>query len=494
MKRTLQLGIIGGLLGVLVVSTLPVHAKDPVSINNDESHRTLRNMGKSFASIAENASPAVVGVKAEKTYAAKARSGALHGSQMPLDNDFFERFFGPQGRSRAPQREQEQPRQTAQGTGFLVSADGYILTNDHLVGSEDGEILEKVLVKLADGHEVEAKVIGTDPDTDVAVIKIEGKNHPYIELADSDALEVGEWVVAIGNPFGFTHTVTSGIVSAKGRNVNLTSYDDFIQTDAAINPGNSGGPLLNLDSKVVGINSAIYGPRANIGIGLAIPINLAKSVYDQLVETGEVSRGFLGVSPADLSYGMARKLKLDEPKGAQIQEVTEDSAADHAGFKPYDVVLEFDGEPVKDAQDFRHKVAQVKPGEKVKILIARDGQERTLTAVLDRRSDAIGRESAAVAEKNGLLGIEVRNLTDDLAGRYGFEDMGGVLITNVQSGSDAYRKGLRPGMLIIEAEFELVKNAQQFKKLVEQVKSDEEIVLRVYNGRQKNIVSIKRND
>ncbi|MFC1766090.1 Do family serine endopeptidase [Planctomycetota bacterium] len=488
MKKFWRQSVVIGILGVLLITALPVQAED------QESIKALRSIGKAFASIAEKASPAVVGVQAEKVYTGQSQSRSPHGEAMPFDDDFFEWFFGPQ-RRRAPQKqEREQPRQTAQGSGFLVSADGYILTNDHLVGSEEGVSVEEVRVKLSDGQEVVAKVIGTDPDTDIAVIKIKGDNYPYIELADSDALEVGEWVVAIGNPFGFTHTVTSGIVSAKGRNVELTQYDDFIQTDAAINPGNSGGPLLNLDSKVIGINSAIYGSMGNIGIGLAIPINLAKSVYDQLVETGEVTRGFLGVSPVDLSYGMARKLKLDEPKGAQIQEVTKDSAADRAGFEPYDVVLEFNGEQVKDAQDFRRKVAQVKPGKNVKVLIVRDGRKKTLTAVLDRRSEALAKESPAEAEEDELLGIEVRNLTDDLAERYGYEDMGGILITDVKSGSDAHRKGLRPGLLIIEAEFEPVKNTRQFKTLVEQAKDDGEIVLRIYTGRQKIIVSVKFND
>jgi serine protease Do len=491
MKKSWQRSLVIGVLGLLLVTVLPASAED------QESIKALRSMGKAFASIAEKASPAVVGVKAEKVYTGRSRG---RGEQMmPFDDEFFEWFFGPQRRRRSPQRQESdrRPRQTSQGTGFLVSADGYILTNNHLVGllsSEEDVVVEKVLVMLEDGHEVEAKVIGTDPETDVAVIKIKGDDHPYIELADSDAVEVGEWVIAIGNPFGFTHTVTSGIVSAKGRNVGLNAYDDFIQTDAAINPGNSGGPLLNLDGKVVGINSAIYGPMGNIGIGLAIPTNLAKSIYEQLVENGEVARGFLGVQPEDVSYEIADKLNLEDTKGALIEAVTEDSAADRAGFEVYDIVLEFNGQKIKDAKDFRYKVAQVPPGKKVTILVLRDGKQKLLTAVLDRRSEALAKYTPEAVEEDTSIGIEVRNLTDDLAERYGYEDMEGILITDVKPSSDAYRKGLRPDMLIIEAEFKPVKNTSQFKKLVEQAKEDGVIALRVHTGRMKKIVSVKIED
>ncbi|MCX5634310.1 MAG: trypsin-like peptidase domain-containing protein, partial [Planctomycetota bacterium] len=267
----------------LLITPLSAFSQDTDSIN------TLRQMGKAFAQIAEKASPAVVGIKVEN----KARRQDYPTMQSPFDSpsdpfgndEFFERFFRRQmPRSRSPQQRQ-QPRSIAQGSGFIISADGYILTNNHLVGEAD-----KILVKVRDETEVEAKIIGTDPDSDVAVIKIDKKNLSFIEFADSDKLEVGEWVLAIGNPFGLSHTVTAGIVSATGRSgVGLTKYEDFIQTDAAINPGNSGGPLLNLDGKVVGINTAIIGPGGNIGIGLAIPSNMAKSVYEQLAAGGPVT-------------------------------------------------------------------------------------------------------------------------------------------------------------------------------------------------------------
>jgi serine protease Do len=480
-RKEVRLAVIAGALFFCLVTNNPLQAEDKESID------ALKSIGKAFASIAEKASPAVVAIQAEKLVSGRSQ-GRYYDRQMPFDEDIFEYFFGP--RNRTPQRDRERPqqRQASQGSGFLVSHDGYILTNNHLVGTEENEEVTKVTVKLSNGKELKAKIIGTDPDTDVAVVKIEGDSYDYIELADSDALEVGEWVVAIGNPFGFAHTVTAGIVSAKGRNVDLTNYDNFIQTDAAINPGNSGGPLLNLDGKAVGINSAIYGPMGNIGIGLAIPVNMAKNVYDQLVATGEVSRGFLGVYPQDVTHDLASELKLDEVRGAAIGEVTEDSAADKAGFRVYDVVIELDGQPVENAQDFRRKVARIKPGEDVDIVVIRKGRKKTLTATLDRRPDMA---QSGKQEKDTHLGIEVHNLNKELAERYGFENMEGVLIVGVESGSDAEHKGLRPGLLIIEADFEPVKNTSQFYKILEEAKEDGQVTLRVSTGRVKLIVTVK---
>ena len=262
----------------------------PAFAGDSNSVAMLRHMGKAFVEIVRKASPAVVWVTTEQVVTKdypSMRNRPFGGQKSPFDDDFFEFFFDqPRSRKRSPQ---PKSLRKAQGSGFIISADGYILTNNHVV-----ENVDKVMVKLADEREFEAKVIGADPESDVAVIKIDANNLSILELADSDALEVGEWVLAIGNPLGLSHTVTAGIVSAKGRNrLGLADFENFIQTDAAINRGNSGGPLLNLDGKVVGISTAIYGPGVNIGIGFAIPINMAKSVYPQLVETGTVVRGFL---------------------------------------------------------------------------------------------------------------------------------------------------------------------------------------------------------
>ncbi|MHC4076190.1 MAG: trypsin-like peptidase domain-containing protein, partial [Planctomycetota bacterium] len=292
----------------------------PVAAQDSESIATLRRMGDAFAQIADKASPAVVGIKAE-TKVAQGPFGLREWPFDPFGDDFFDHFFR---RQRPRRRSPQHRKQVSQGSGFIISPDGYILTNNHLVGKT-----EKIMVKLADDKEYEGKLIGADPDSDVAVIKIEAEDLKCLELADSDKLKVGEWVIAIGNPFGFSHTVTAGIVSAKGRSgVGLAAYEDFIQTDAAINPGNSGGPLLNLDGEVVGINTAIISRSGgNMGIGLAIPVNMAKGIYEQLIESGTVARGFLGVNIQSLTADLAESLGLErETKGVIIPEVMKDSA------------------------------------------------------------------------------------------------------------------------------------------------------------------------
>jgi serine protease Do len=283
----------------------------PPALAEDAGINALRQVSKAFAKIAEEASPAVVGIKAEKTitYEQPMFREWPFGEQFdPFEDDIFDRFF----RWYSPRRREPRQRkyqQRAQGSGFVVSADGYILTNNHLVGDAD-----KVLVKVEEDEEVEAKVIGTDPDSDVAVIKIDTKDLTHLELADSDKLEVGEWVVAIGNPFRLSQTVTAGIVSAKGRSgFRLAAFEDYIQTDAAINPGNSGGPLLNLDGKVIGINTFIISQSGGyMGIGFAIPINMAKFVYQRIVEKGEVERGYLGIRYKELTPESAPAFGLDE--------------------------------------------------------------------------------------------------------------------------------------------------------------------------------------
>jgi len=446
---------------VLLALPLSVWAEDEQSI------ATLRRMGKAFASIAEKASPAVVGVRAEKKVESRYPSRG-----MPFDDDLFEYFF----RRRSP-RQFEQPEQTqvAQGSGFIVTPDGYILTNNHLVGGAT-----EVKVSLDDGNTLSAEVIGTDPQTDVAVIKVKGENLPYLEWADSDALEVGEWVIAIGNPFGLSHTVTAGIVSAKGRSrIGVADYEDFIQTDAAINFGNSGGPLLNLDGQAVGINTAIIGPGGNVGIGLAIPINMAKAIYTQLKETGKVVRGFLGVVIQDLEPDMAESFGAEDVKGVLVSDVSEDSAAEKAGLKAGDVVIELEGEPVASANELTNRVAMYKPGTEVKLVIMREGKRRTVRATLDKRPDGLSRLATGGSAAQEQLGLSVQTLTKDLAGDLGYEGLSGVVVTEVEPGSLAADAGIRPGALILEVEREPVRNVKEFNQAIRDAQEKGKALLRV---------------
>lgn len=483
--------IISAFLALLLFVSLSANAQDANSIES------LRQMGKAFARISEKASPAVVGIKASQTITQQysAMPNLPFGNPFGDDEDVFEHFFGrPSPRQRTPQPPKTRKfQQLAQGTGFIVSSDGYILTANHLVGDA-----EKVMVKEGNNQEVEAKVIGTDPDSDVAVIKIDGKDLPFLKMADSDKLEVGEWVLAIGNPFGLTHTVTAGIVSAKSRSgFRLAEYEDYIQTDAAINPGNSGGPLLNLDGEAVGINTAIISPSGrsywagSVGIGFAIPMNMAKSIYKQLVETGKVARGFLGVGIQDLTAENAPFFGLKEDtKGVIVPEVTKDSAAEKAGLKPGDVIIELNGKPVEAAKELQGRVAALKPDTDVELVIVRDGHRETISAKLSERpsKEQVAKGGTETLEK---LGLVVQNLTDDLAEQYGYEGLAGVVVTQVEPGSIAQLAGITPGALILEVNRKPVENTKTFKQAIEDAAKEDAVMLRIRQGQGVAFIVLK---
>jgi serine protease Do len=461
-------------LGILLVLFLSAS----VLGGDDQSITTLRQMGKAFASIAEKASPAVVGVRATKTLKGSARGDLSDDSNGSLE-DFFRYFYGPDASPRRFPRgrgDQSQPKQTAQGSGFLISDDGYILTNNHMVGDADS-----VTVQLADGRKLSAKIIGSDAQTDVALIKIEATGLPFIELADSSKLEVGEWVIAIGNPFGLSHTVTAGIVSAKGRSrIGVADYEDLIQTDAAINLGNSGGPLLNLDGKAVGINAAIIGMGGNIGIGLAIPSNMAKDIYTQLKENGKVVRGFLGVQLDDLQPGMGEYFGVESGKGVIIMNVIDGSPAEKAGIKADDVVVEFEGEPVTNMNEFRNKVAMHKPGSKIELVVVRDKQRKTITATLDE----LPKDEAIVgASSRGdfleTLGLKVETLSPDMADRLDLDNVTGVIVTDVKAGSPASDAEIEVGDLITDVNRKPVRNIKEFREAIAKAQKDGKALLRI---------------
>ncbi len=469
----------------------------PAVAQAEKSVETLRDMGKTFAAIAQNASDAVVGIEASKIEKQDMPSEGLRQwdqqRQSPFENDPFEFFF----RRRFPRRFPQEPRRSrAFGSGFIISEDGYILTNNHLVEKAEDD---KVYVTLSDKREFEAEIIGTDPASDVAVVKIDAGDLPTVELGDSDSIEVGEWVLAIGNPLGLTWTVTAGIVSAKNRSgLGVTKYEDFIQTDAAINFGNSGGPLLNIDGKVIGINTAIVSRGGgNIGIGLAIPINLAKSAFEQLKETGRVARGFLGVGIEDLTPALAESLDLEATKGVVVTEVMEDTPAKDAGFEVYDVIVELNGREMETANQLRDSVSSLKPGTEVEIVIIRDGDRKELETELGERAVGIEARGRGGYRKRSepaeALGFRVEEFTSgDRGGMY--EGLSGVIVSYVKPGSPAERAGLRKGMLIMEVDRTEVESVQEFNEEIEEAGEDGTVLLLVHNGRYNQLMALKVKD
>jgi serine protease Do len=434
-----------------------------------------RMMPVDIPQLVKDVSPAVVNISTTQMVRLdRPRSRSPFGQQDPFE-EFFHNFFG-----RMPR---EQKRRSL-GSGFIVSQDGYILTNNHVVEKAD-----EVTVTLLDKEEFKAKVVGTDPKTDIALIKIEsGKKIPYIALGESDRLEVGEWVVAIGNPFGLGHTVTAGIVSAKGRIIGSGPYDDFIQTDASINPGNSGGPLFNLKGEVVGINTAII--QGGQGIGFATPIQLAKSVLGQLKDKGKVTRGWLGVYIQPLSADVAEKLGVKDRRGALVSDVTKDGPAEKAGIRSGDVILAYDGKEIRDEHELPAAVAGTKPGKKVDIRIVRDGKEMTVPVTIAEMEGEPGKRVKPADLSKGL-GLTVQDITPELAKRLELESDKGVVVTSVEGGSPAEDAGFQEGDVIRQIERQPVGSVAQFGKLMAKYKGEKTVLFLVERGGARLFVTVK---
>jgi serine protease Do len=376
-------------------------------------------------------------------------------------------------------------RQRSLGSGFIIDADGFILTNNHVV-----ENAQKIVVKLADDQEYEAKVVGRDAKTDIAIIKINAKAAlTAASLGDSDNLDVGEWVVAIGNPFGLDSTVTSGIVSAKGRHIGQGPYDNFIQTDASINPGNSGGPLINLRGEVIGINTAIFSRTGgNMGIGFAIPINLAKEVLPQLRGKGKVTRGYLGVLIQKVTPEIAESLGMDRGYGALVANVSKDGPADKAGVKVGDVIVEFDGKEVKDSGDLPIIVARTAVDKKIRMKVLRDKTEVTLNVAVGELKDE---EVVASAPEKGELGMTVQKLTPQLAENLGLDKTDGVVVTAVEPGSAADEAGIRRGDVIVEVDRKPVRGVEEYRKFIAGSRKGRGILFLVRRGESTLFLALK---
>ena len=419
----------------------------------------------SFSPVVDKAQAAVVNISTVKVV--KGREFGSMGSPFmsPDGGDPFEQFFGPVPRG--------DRKASSLGSGFIFDPAGYVITNNHVVeGAED------IKVKLTSGEEIHADIIGRDPKTDLALLKLKKEGvYPYLALGNSSELKIGDWVVAIGNPFGLEHTVTAGILSARGRAIGAGPYDDFLQTDASINPGNSGGPLLNLAGEVVGINTAIVAGGS--GIGFAIPSNLALGVVDQLKIKGKVVRGWMGVMIQKITPAMAKGLGLKDEKGALVGDVDANGPAAEAGLKSRDVIINFDGKPIDDWQDLPLVVANTEVGKKVKVVVVRDKKEMTVNVkVAELQDDSQVSENTAT----GKLGLNLQPVSPQLAKRLGLEEAAGVYVASVEQGSLAADAEIRNGDVILEVNDVKIQDMNDYNGAVKNKKSGDTIVFLLYRG------------
>jgi serine protease Do len=427
-----------------------------------------------FVELTKKLKPSVVNISTAKTVSPQRNAQRPRNpfGQDPFD-DFFNRFFD------VPQHSF---KQRSLGSGFIISNDGYILTNNHVVGGAD-----EIKVKLSDGREFKATVKGTDEKLDLAVLKIEVKGAlPVAELGDSDATQVGEWVMAIGNPFGLSQTVTAGIVSATGRVIGSGPYDDYIQTDASINPGNSGGPLFNAQGKVVGINTAII--QGGQGIGFAIPINMAKVVLPQLEEKGKVTRGWLGVAIQPVTPELAKSFGVEGEKGALVADVTKESPADKAGLKSGDIIMEFDGKQILEMNSLPRFVAATPVGKKVKLKFLRNGKQEEAAVTIERLKE--GEESVAPAAVEDRLGITVKELSAELAAQLRIKETKGVVVVAVKPDGIAEEAGITSGDLIKEINGDRINSMDDYNKAVSAHKKGNIMRLLLRRGESSLFVAI----
>ncbi len=451
-------------------AAVPLGSSEPVP----QELLVLQDFSKAFVAVAKIASPAVVTISSSTTV--KQRF-----SHPLMDDPLFRQFFG------VPEREQVM---RGLGSGVIVNPEGYILTNNHVISEADA------ITVTIDKVEHTARVIGKDPASDIAVIKIDKNNLPTIKLGDSDKLEVGEWVIAIGNPFSdiLEKTVTAGIVSAKGRSLGSglgdgqLRYQDFIQTDAAINPGNSGGAMVNLRGELVGINTAIVG-RSNVGVGFAIPINMARSIMEQLISSGKVRRGWMGVQLGEVDEEKAEYFGLEKPRGAQVAEVLKESPAESAGLKQDDIILKINNLEITSRDQLIAFVASQAPNSKLTLTIWRNKASRNITVTLGERPADEGLSSSGEpGEQSGKMGLDVRELTEQLARQYGYSGQSGVVISSVTPNSVADRKGLRQGDLILSVNDRGVTSVREFRAALRDIKAGGIVYLRIM--RDKNVYSV----
>lgn len=443
-----------------------------------------------FTDLVEEASPAVVNISTTQTVQQRSRPGGFPpGQQIP---DIFRHFF-EEFQEQGPQQQQPRQRQRQSlGSGFIISEDGYLLTNNHVV-----ENAEEIIVRLSDRRELVAELIGSDPSSDLALLKIEAEGLPVVRLGDSDQLRVGEWVLAIGSPFGFDHSVTAGIVSAKGRALPNETYVPFIQTDVAINPGNSGGPLFNMQGEVIGINSQIYTRSGGfMGLSFAIPMQVALEVAEQLRETGRVSRGWLGVVIQEVSRDLAESFGLDRPQGALIANVDPEGPAAAGGIQTGDIILEVEGVSIETSSDLPPAVGKLRPGKEGHFVVLRDGQRKDLQVTVGERPESPrisgrspeDREPAAA----GRLGLEVEPLSSSLKERWSVE--AGVQVVSVTDEGPAAQAGIRRGDVLVSVAGQVVESPRQLAELAADLPANQSIAVRLIRQGNPLFVALRINE
>ena len=443
-------------------------------LNISHKHAYSSDVSEGFSELAEKSMPSVVNISATTVVETRSQPFPF---QFPPGSP-FEEFFKDFDQNRGPQKR----RSTALGSGFVIKDNGTVITNNHVIQNAEG-----IFVKFTDGKEYEAKLIGTDPVSDIAVLKIQSnKKFPAVKFADSDKAKVGDWVLAIGNPFGLGGTVTQGIISAINRDINMGRYDNFIQTDASINQGNSGGPLFNMDGEVLGINTAIFSNSGgSVGIGFAIPANFAKNVIDQLIKYGETKRGWLGVRIQTVTKEIADSLGLDETIGALVTDVNKNSPADRAGLEQGDVITEFNGQKVSTMRDLPRLVGEAEVGKPAKLKIWRKKRFITKTVVLGRLEDTAEfkqqKNTPTKSQEQTLssLGIDIRNINDDdVKNRSKLRNKSGVIIKKIDPNGAMSLLAIRPGDAIVALQNTPIKNARDFeKKLKKQINSGNKSIL-----------------
>jgi serine protease Do len=464
--------ILAGLVLGLPEGAAAIHGKV-----SEETLNILSRASQAMVEVVEAIKPSVVNISTTRTV---KRPGL---GSVPFDDPFFRRFFGDEFMRRF--QEPQERDLTSLGSGVIVTEDGYIITNNHVVKDAD-----EIKVTLYDKREFTGRVIGTDPKTDIAVIKIDATGLPALEWGDSDKLKVGETVIAVGIPYGLDHTVTSGIVSAKGRaNVRIAEYEDFIQTDAAINPGNSGGPLVNVRGELVGINTAIFSVTGGYqGIGFAIPSNMAKLVLQSLITEGKVVRGWLGVTVQPITEELARQFKLSGIKGVLVSDVIEGGSAEKAGFQRGDIILKYDGKKVGEPLNLRNMVAATRPGAEVDVVLWREGREMTLTVEIgELPSEDV---ELAGSYDNALKGTHVQDITPELRKSLGLPDrLKGVVVTDVE-----YKNGLLRGDVIMEINRQRITSAREYNEAASALGRESEALLLIYRNGSVIYITVSINE